>query len=75
MVLSDGVIYRVLAVIYNDGQHYWADLCVGGHTYHYDGMRDGGRMRHLAPHFTCSSDTRYLTLVLYRRLDHAASYH
>ena len=65
-----------LAVVYNDGSHWWADILCSRQfrrrqaaaCYRYDGLEASGVLRHTGPTLTLSSDTRHLSLILYRRV-------
>ncbi|KAL3912845.1 MAG: hypothetical protein SGPRY_008193 [Prymnesium sp.] len=69
--------YKAIAVVYNNGAHWWADLLCSRHfrkrqgeaSYRYDGLEHGGRLRYSAPGLTLTSDPRFISLVLYRLAD------
>eukprot|EP00965_Chrysotila_dentata_P189652 6173439-Pleurochrysis_carterae.AAC.1 len=67
--------YHAQAVIYNGGNHWWADLVSSRHfvkrqssaSYRYDGLEANGLLRYTGPSLTLSSDPRQISMVLYRR--------
>lgn len=68
--------YAAVAVVYNDGTHWWADLMCGRHfkggqrgCYRYDGLEADGALRYAGPELTLTSDARLVSFVLYRRVD------
>lgn len=62
--------YEVVAVVYNDGSHWWADLrCSNQGTlgsYRYDGLAKGGKLQFAGSELTLTDDPRKISLVLYR---------
>ena len=64
--------YQAVAVVYNDGSHWWADLLRAAaapypESYRYDGLEAGGALRYAGRELTLTSDPRHISLVLYRR--------
>lgn len=66
--------YDAIAVFYNNGAHWWADLLCSRHfrkrkgsaSYRYDGLEAGGKLRYCSPSLTMTSDARYISMVIYR---------
>lgn len=74
---ADGA-YEPAAVVYNNGSHWWADLLCSAHfakrqraaSYRYDGLEEGGRLRYCREGaLILTSDPRFVSLVLYRRVE------
>ena len=74
--------YSPIAVTYNDGTHWWADIASSAHfkkrrgdpmgeaSYRYDGMEADGRLRFTSwshDGIQMTSDSRRISFVLYRR--------
>ena len=73
--------YAAVAVVYNDGSHWWADLMCDRHfkrgqrgCYRYDGLEADGALRYVGPTLTLTSDARLVSFVLYRRVDANSEY-
>lgn len=83
MVLQVGGVaqeYAAVAIVYNDGTHWWSDMLCGGHfrvdehgeplgtaSYRYDGLECEGQLRYCGTQLKPTSDCRYMSFVVYRR--------
>ena len=76
---GEQMVYSAIAVVYNDGSHWWADLMCHRHfkrvdkqpkglaSYRYDGLEAEGMLRFTGYNLTLTSDSRHISLVLYRK--------
>jgi hypothetical protein len=69
--------YHAVALVYNDNDHWWADVLSGVHfrsdapapgSYRYDGLEAGGALRYTGrgPAIARTSEPRHMSLVWYR---------
>ena len=72
--------YMLVAVVFNNGQHWWCDVvnhCADPQlphllsTFTYDGLMSNGALRYCGPDVSLSTDERYMSCLVYRRLNAA----
>lgn len=76
--------YNAVALVYNDSNHWWADVLSGVHfrkdapapgSYRYDGLEAGGALRYTGrgPAIARTSEQRHMSLVWYRMVSPTAT--